>query len=138
MLELIRRYNRALAKTERMSARELERYQELLLVRLIRHAHSQLPFYRERLGVLFTANEEVDLSHWKEIPILRRDEGIERGREMRVSRLSADYGAIGEGRTSGSTGVPLEMASNELVFIAAKGLFKRMMGGAGLYKSTVR
>jgi phenylacetate-CoA ligase len=135
MQELIEHYSRALAQTERMSLRELAHYQEQLLVRLVRHARDELPFYRSRLGVLFTANGEVELSRWNDVPILRRDEVTERGWEMRVSHLPADYGAIGEFRTSGSTGVPLEIASNGLVFVAANALFTRMIRWFGLDNS---
>jgi phenylacetate-CoA ligase len=135
MQALIEHYNRALAQTERMSVRELAHYQEQMLVRLIRHACDELPFYRSRLGALFTANGKVDLSRWNDVPILRRDEVTERGREMRVSQLPANCGAIGEFRTSGSTGVPLEIASNDLVFIAANAFFTRMIRWFGLDNS---
>lgn len=135
MQELVERYSRALAKTERMSLRDLTHYQEQLLAHLVRHARDELPFYRSRLGALFRANGEVDLSRWNEVPILRRDEVSEHGREMRVSHLPAGYGAIREFRTSGSTGVPLEIASNELVFVASNALLTRMIRWFGLDNS---
>jgi phenylacetate-CoA ligase len=132
MQELFDRYSRALERTERMSLRELARYQEQLLIRLVRHAGNELPFYRSRLGSLFKANDEVDLSRWNEVPILSRDEATAHGRQMRVARLPAEYGAIGEFRTSGSTGVPLEIASNGLVFLTANALLTRMTRWFGL------
>src|SRR6516225_1442102 len=115
MRELVERYSRDLANTERMSLRDLKHYQERSLVWLVRHARNQLPFYRSRLDALFKADGEVDLSRWNEVPILRRDEVSAYGREMRVSRLPAIYGAIRECRTSGTSGQPLEIASNEVV-----------------------
>ena len=68
-----------LAQTERMPARGLAHYQQNLLVRLVRHAHTALPFYRDRLACLFTTNGQVDLSRWNEVPILGRDEVAARG-----------------------------------------------------------
>ena len=132
MRELIERYSRDLANTERMSLSELKHYQERSLVWLVRHARNQLPFYRSRLEPLFKANGEVDLSRWNEVPILRRDEVIAFGREMRVSRLPPIYGAIREFRTSGTSGEPLEIASNQVVLLASNLLFTRMVKWFGL------
>ena len=135
MLELFERYSRALAKTERISLHDLKHQQAQLLLPLIRHARDKLPFYHSRLDALFRLNGEVDLSHWSEVPVLRRDEVIAHGREMRVSRLPAGYGAICEFRTSGSSGVPLEIASNELALLASNLHFTRMIGWFGLDNS---
>lgn len=135
MRDLVERYSRDLANTERMSLRDLKHYQERSLVWLVQHARNQLPFYRSRLDALFTANGEVDLSRWNEVPILRRDEVSAYGREMRVSRLPAIYGAIREWRTSGTGGEPLEIASNELVLLTSNLLFTRMVRWFGLDNS---
>jgi phenylacetate-CoA ligase len=132
MQELIDRYNLALAKTERMSHGDLKQYQEMLLVHLVRHACDELRFYRSRLDALFKANGEVDLSRWNEVPILRRDEVSVHGRKMRVPHLPAGYGEIRNFQTSGSTGVPLEIASNALVFVASNALLTRMIRWFGL------
>ena len=115
-----------------MPPRDLARYQEGFLVRLVRHAHERLPFYRDRLAPLFSPDGKIDLSCWNEVPILKRDQVVAMGREMRVAELPPGYGAIGEFRTSGSTGIPLEIASNGLVFLTANALFTRMASWFGL------
>ncbi len=132
MPEPFDRYIRGLAQTERMAPGDLASYQEQLLIRLVRHARDRVPFYRRRLDALFNANGEVDLSHWNEVPILSRDEAVASGRDMRVAQLPAQYGAIGTFKTSGSTDVPLEFASNGLVFLTANALFTRMTRWFGL------
>ena len=114
-----------LQRTETLPLRELSRYQQRLLIPLIRHAHDRLPFYRERLDRLFTVSGEIDLTRWNSVPFLTRDDIIARGREMRVADLPADYGEITETRTSGSTGVPLEIATNSMVFFTANALLTR-------------
>jgi phenylacetate-CoA ligase len=133
--ELVERYSRDLANTERMSLRDLKHYQERSLVWLVRHARNQLPFYRSRLDALFKADGQIDLSRWNEVPILRRDQVSAYGREMRVSHLPAIYGAIREWRTSGTSGEPLEIASNDLVLLTSNLLFTRMVRWFGLDNS---
>lgn len=129
------RFIGSLAQTERMPLPALAHYQEQLLVRLVRHACDALPFYRSRLRALFAADGRIDLSHWNEVPILSRDEVFAHGRDMRVTQLPAEYGAIGEFRTSGSTGQRLEIAANGLVFLTANALFTRMARWFGLDNS---
>jgi hypothetical protein len=121
---------KALERTERMPLRDLARYQEQLLIRLVRHASENLPFYRRRLSPLFTADGGVDLSRWNDLPILTRDEALAHGAEMRVAALSDQYGVVGEFQTSGSTGVPLTLASNALVSTASNALFTRWCVGS--------
>jgi phenylacetate-CoA ligase len=123
---------KALERTERMPLRDLAHYQEQLLVRLVRHASDNLPYYRRRLDPVFTADGDIDLSRWNDLPILTRDEAIARSAEMRVPGLSAEYGAVGEFSTSGSTGVALPVASNAFVGMASNALFTRMVRWFGL------
>ena len=125
MSEIFDQFLGTLAKTERLPAPALARYQQDLLIRLVRHAHTALPFYRDRLACLFTANGRIDLTRWNEVPILGREEVATRGGEMRVADLSAEYGEIAEARTSGSTGVALEIATNGMVYFCAMALLTR-------------
>jgi phenylacetate-CoA ligase len=126
MNEAFGRYLSTLVQTERMPLPNLARYQEQLLVRLVRHASEHLPFYRERLNCLFTPDGTADLSRWTEVPLLTRDDVVVHGDKMRVSKLPADCGAISEIRSSGSTGAPLNIASNSLVFMSANALLARV------------
>ena len=132
MKELFDRYVATLAQTERMPLPALARYQEQLLVRLVRHAGRNLPFYRERLACLFTADGAVDLARWNDVPVLTRDDVIARGDEMRVSTLPPEHGEIAEARTSGTTGVPLRIATDGLTFMSANALLTRAARWFGL------
>jgi phenylacetate-CoA ligase len=130
--EVFNQFLKALERTERMPLRDLARYQEQLLIRLVRHASENLPYYRRRLAPVFAADGSVDLSRWNDLPILTRDEAVAHGADMRVLGLSAEYGAVGEFQTSGSTGVPLTVASNVFVTVASNALFVRLVRWFGL------
>jgi phenylacetate-CoA ligase len=132
MQEIFHPYLEALGRIERLPLPELARYQEALLARLVRHAHDRLDFYRARLACLFGADGELDLTRWNSVPVLDRLEASTHGPDMRVRDLPTEYGAIGESTTSGSTGIPLQIASNGLVFVAANALFTRMARCFGL------
>lgn len=127
MTAAFNQFLKALERTERMSLPDLARYQEQLLIRLVRHASENLPYYRRRLEPLFGADGTANLSAWNDVPILTRDEAIANNARMRVPQLAAEYGEVGEFHTSGSTGVSLSVANNELVSLATNALFTRMV-----------
>jgi phenylacetate-CoA ligase len=132
MKDIFDRFLATLARTERLPPRELAFYQQDLLVRLVRHAHAALPFYRDRLACLFAPDGELDLSRWNEVPILGREEVAARGGELRVHDLPPEYGEITEARTSGSTGVALDIASNGMQYFCAVALLTRMARRFGM------
>jgi phenylacetate-CoA ligase len=126
MKEEFDRYVSTLAQTESMPLRTLARYQEQLLVRLVHHASENVPFYRDRLSCLFTPDGTADLARWNEVPLLTREDVVALGSKMRVSELPADCGEINEIQSSGSTGAPISIASNSLVFLSANALLARV------------
>ena len=132
MDELFDRYMRVLEQTERLPLPELAHYQEQLLTALVRHACENTSFYPDRLACLFDSNGEIDLANWNAVPILTRDDVIAHSRDMRASQLPPVYGGIGEIRTSGSTGQPLEIAINGLVLVSSNALLTRMARWFGL------
>lgn len=131
MREIFDRYLAALSRTERMPLRDLALYQQELLARLVRHARG-LDFYRDRLNCLFSNDDALDLSRWNEVPILTRADVKAHGAAMRASKLAPELGGVSDAETSGSTGMPLRIAVNGLVFIAANALFTRMARSFGL------
>jgi len=128
MNEIFARYLAALAQIEWASRAQLVQYQQKLLGQLVRHAYAHVPFYRERLICLFGQNGEVDLSRWREVPILTRSEAASHAANMRPPTLPMTYGAVREMQTSGSTTAPLNIASNNLVWIASNAAMTRMVG----------
>jgi phenylacetate-CoA ligase len=125
MTTLFEAYMKEIESTERLPPRALANYQQQLLARLVCHANDRLPFYAERLSCLFTADDKIDLSRWNDVPLLTRDDVIRNGAAMRVANLPTDFGEVTESRTSGSTGVPLQIATNGAVFFAANALLTR-------------
>ena len=126
MNEIFRRYLEALGKTEWMPPEHLEHYQRGLVRQLVRHAHSNIPFYAGRLGCLLTADGEVDLLRWNEVPILTRAEVMAHSGEMRADDLPATLGYIGEHKTSGSDGVSMSFTVNSLAKVAYNAAFTRL------------
>jgi phenylacetate-CoA ligase len=131
MDESFARYLKLLERTERQSLPELAAYQEQLLEALVRHASENVPFYRERLACLSTA-DGLDLSHWNEVPILEREEAIAVGQALRASRVPDGYGDVVETWTSGSTGNALNIAYNGIVPVITNAAATRMVRWFGL------
>jgi phenylacetate-CoA ligase len=125
MKEVFDKYVATLIRTERMPSPELAHYQQQLLARLVRHAFDHLPFWRPRLRCLFDANDALDLSRWNDVPLLRRDDVIRHSHDLQVANLPIEYGELAKPRTSGSTGPPLPIATNGLVFFVANAMLTR-------------
>jgi len=124
-------YLETLERTERLPPPDLARYVQELLIRLVRHAHN-LPFYRDRLDRLFVAGGEVDLRRWNGVPVVTRDDVIAHGGAMRAGSLPLEYGEISEMRTSGSTGVPIQIAVNGMLASVANALLTRTVRRLGI------
>lgn len=126
MQEIFARYCKALEQTEFLPEARLARYQQGLQRRVARHAYEHVPFYRDRLGCLFVGGAEADLTRWHEVPIVTRAEAAAHAQEMRSPELPVTYGSIAETSTSGSTGVPLQIACNSLAAIAGNAALTRL------------
>jgi phenylacetate-CoA ligase len=131
MQEEFRQFLKTLDQTQWAPREHVQSYQQGLLVRLLRHAHEQVPFYRERLQCLFGAGG-IDLSRWNNVPILTRAEAAANTAAMRSPPLPAYYGKITESKTSGSTTTPLEFATDGLTAIAANAAVTRLVRWWGL------
>jgi phenylacetate-CoA ligase len=110
MDEVFDRYLKLLGKTEWAPYPQLLRYQQGLLERLVQHGHANVPFYRDRLACLLTGDGSIDLSRWREVPILTRADATAHTDQMRARELPESYGPIQEFQTSGSSGVPLRFS----------------------------
>jgi phenylacetate-CoA ligase len=126
MDEVFDRYLKLLGRTEWAPYPQLLRYQQGLLERLVRHAHTQVPFYRNRLACLFTGGGEVDLSRWRDVPILTRAEATAHADSMRALQLPESHGPIQEFQTSGSSGVPLKFTVDSPARIAYNAALTRL------------
>jgi phenylacetate-coenzyme A ligase PaaK-like adenylate-forming protein len=120
------RYMSVLEQTQWARPQHLVQYQDQLLGNLVRHAHDNVPFYRERLACLFDRSGHFDRSRWSEVSILSRIEAASHAASMRPAQLAPMHGEVTEIQTSGSIGAPLSIASNRLVHAAANAAMTRM------------
>ncbi len=127
MHEEFDRYLTMIEEIESFPPALLSRYQERLVQDLVRFAHAQVPFYRDRLARLFVGHGIVDLSRWTEIPILDRAEAAEHAAAMRAKAVPDERGAVAEFRTSGVTATPLTVAVNGTVSSAANANLLRLL-----------
>ena len=93
-------------------------FQRSQLSQLLIHAYANSPFYKERLKVLFDHNGEVDWRRWDEVPITKRSDLRDRGKDMLAVQLPPGHVATYEYSTSGSSGVPISVTYGN-VFVAA-------------------
>lgn len=101
------------AQSERWSPAEMRAAQFAQLTRLLHHAKSTVPFYRDRLAGIAT-DRPLDAAVFAQIPLLRRQD-IQENFDALVSRaLPPDHGGMQEGNTSGSTGRPIRFMATPL------------------------
>lgn len=96
-----------LEKTQWMPADELAAYQRKTLGRILLHAYETVPFYRDRLEVLFRRNGSIDWDRWDEVPLLTRSEIQDHGADLVSSDSPKSHGEIYETHSSGTTGSPI-------------------------------
>jgi phenylacetate-CoA ligase len=113
-----------LSHTERLPPDELRTYQESLLVPLLQHARSNVPFYRDRLAPLF-AGDEVDLERWNDVPTFTRAQAQRNTDTLTAAKLPPHAGPAEADETTGSTGRPLRFLRNELATMATLGVTDR-------------
>jgi len=97
---------------ERILARQRDQLQKLLA-----HARTHVPFYRERLRGIDDLTGSSDwLAVWRRIPPLRREEiqHADAGETMIAEVLPPGHGELREIHTSGSTGKPIRSVRSDL------------------------
>jgi len=100
-------------------------YQRQQLSYLLRHARDTVPFYRDRLALVFRGNE-VLWDKWQDLPIVTRADLIERRSDMQAINLDPTHGPTKEFATSGSTGAPVTTTHNIAAVLAANATLFRM------------
>jgi len=101
------------AQSERWSPAVLREAQFAQLTRLLGHAKSTVPFYRERLAGI-APDRPLDVAAFENIPLLRRQDIQENFEALVSSALPPDHGGMQEGNTSGSTGRPIRFMGTAL------------------------
>jgi phenylacetate-CoA ligase len=83
---------------------------------LLRHAQATAPYYRERLDDLdLSGDPEQLLADWTKLPLLTRAAAQQAGTALYSSAVPKSHGKTTLAATSGSTGMPLEVLSTQLI-----------------------
>jgi phenylacetate-CoA ligase len=100
-----------LMRDQWLSREELERRQLAKLKRLLRHAYQNVPFYRRHFDEVGVDVEDLEtLEDLRHFPVVTRED-IQPLPESDLVAREADLSKVYRSRTSGSTGVPLEIIS---------------------------
>jgi phenylacetate-CoA ligase len=121
----IRVFGRKLARTERLSGKELRAYQAPVLARLLAHARQTTDFYKDRLEFDSGSQERVE-SFWPSIPILRRPEAVANREKLKSRGAPPEAGPSIDEQTSGSTGMPFRFARSAVMLLTDGALTERM------------
>jgi phenylacetate-CoA ligase len=94
-------------------ARLLEHQMSQLDV-LVKHAHATAPWYRQRWAGAFDSARPLTTETFSSLPVLTRRELQENFDSLKSDSVPAAHGAVGETRSSGSTGVPVRVLKTQL------------------------
>lgn len=89
-------------------------YQRNQLTQLLRHARTQVPFYKTRLDPVFNRNDEIDWDRWHEIPIVTRADLRDNYQAMLANIMPPGHGPSKTFRSSGSSGVPIATETTKI------------------------
>lgn len=94
-----------LEHTQRLSTEAIRERQLHQLRQLLRHAAGTVPHYRQLLREVNI--DRLDWLSFQSLPILRRKTLQEHFELLRSSHVPSSHGAVTEGQSSGSTGMPI-------------------------------
>lgn len=94
-----------LEHTQWLSPGAVWQRQHYQLKQLLRHAAETVPHYREALRGM--DNDRLEWPAFRSLPILKRQALQENFTSLCCTRVPPSHGAVTEGRTSGSTGMPV-------------------------------
>jgi phenylacetate-CoA ligase len=123
------KFRDVLKETERTGSDQLAATQEGLLVKLVRHAAAEAPFYAARLAGI--ANS-LSPSSWSRLPVVSRADIQNSAHAFYARQLPPFFGRVKTGRTSGSSGRPIDYRHEDLQDAASAAQTDRMFGWWGL------
>ena len=97
-----------------LSASRLLEHQFRQLDVLVKHAHATVPWYRQRWPGAFDPTRPLTTESFSSLPVLTRRELQENFDSLKSNNVPAAHGAVGETRSSGSTGVPVRVLKTQL------------------------
>jgi phenylacetate-CoA ligase len=102
----IRALRQKLAGTERLRPGELDAYRAPLVLKLLAHARQHAEYYKNKHEFDVRSADDIGKA-WSSIPILTRAEAVANRDRLFSSWIPPEAGPTHDGRTSGSTGMPL-------------------------------
>ncbi len=117
-----------LSRTERLPKHLLDAYQNRSLEIMLRHAHNNTDFYRDRLACLFDEMGNVNLNALHDVPILTRSEIQATPEQLHAEDVPENSGTKCNSYTSGSTGEPLKMRYSSINGEIARAIQLRTYG----------
>ncbi len=128
----VTRFLAALQQTQFLTADRLVAYQRRLLETMVRHAHSQTDFYRDRLARLFRVDGTIDWERWSDIPIVTRRD-VQANHDAMIARtLPKLAGGTDADTSSGSTATPIRHMTTGIQDVASASASERFFTWHGL------
>ena len=94
---------------------KLEAAQLRQLAQLLRHAHDQVPFYRERWAQAgYRPAAALTAEKFAALPLLTRSDLQQNFEALKARTVPAGHGAVSADRTTGSTGTPVKFLKTGL------------------------
>lgn len=113
--EFQQRIYEMLMESQYWSPEQMHAFQEQQLAQLLKFSRDTVPFYKERLAHILTADGQVNWDRWHEIPILKRDDLHNHREDMLAPKLPPGHGFMGDHMGSGTTGRPVTSTHNSLM-----------------------
>jgi phenylacetate-CoA ligase len=109
-----------LMKSQFWTRSQLVDFQHEQLKQLLRHAQTNVPFYKNRLAPVIGRNGIFNWDHWENVPILTRNDLVEHRDAMQAIHLPKGHGEAQDKWSSGTSGVPVTVTWNGLAQDAAE------------------
>jgi phenylacetate-CoA ligase len=117
---------------------DLQAFQRTQLGQLLKHTYEKSPFYKDRLKLLFDHNGDIDWNRWTDVPIIKRVDLRDHGKEMLVGTLPPLHEPVKEFHTSGSSGVPVSVTYGPIFSMVAQAARSRAFTWHGIDYSKPR
>ena len=112
-------FMKVLEKSDRISAYEMRASLVRPLKTLLRHAREHVPFYSDRLGMLFSSDGTIDLRAWKDVPIVHRADVANRRGDFSARTLPRLQASISHVSTGGTENQAMTVPRSRLAAAVA-------------------
>ena len=104
------RFMKVLERSDRVSGAEMRATVTGGMKTLLRHAREQVPFYSDRLGMLFSPGGTIELRAWKDVPVVRRADVAGRRADLTARVMPRSQGSVSHNSTAGTEYAPMTVS----------------------------